>query len=62
LLDAYQTTQDTQYVRAIGQIRTEAALDCLIDTSKGAPQEHIAAFALALENAGVSPQTRQASI
>jgi hypothetical protein len=62
LLDAYQTTRDTKYIRAIGQIRTDEALECLIDTSKSAPSDHIPAFALAIENAGVSPQSRHPSI
>lgn len=62
LLEAYVKTQDVRYIRAIGQIRTDAALSCLIGTSKKAPHEHLPAFALALENAGVSPQTRQPSI
>src|SRR5204862_6937079 len=53
---------DTSYIRAIGQIRTTAALECLIHTSKTAPSAHIPAFALAVENAGVSPQTRHPSI
>lgn len=62
LLDAYRKTRDVRYVRAIGQIRTDAALECLIDTSEHAPDDHIPAFALAVENAGVSPQTRHPSI
>jgi len=62
LLDAYQTTHDPAYIRAIGQIRTDAALGCLIRTGKSAPSAHIPAFALAIENAGVSPQTRHPSI
>lgn len=62
LLEAYVETQDVRHIRAIGQIRTDAALSCLIDASKKAPEEHVGAFALALENAGVSPQTRHPSI
>jgi len=62
LLEAYTRTQDVRYIRAIGQIRTDAALDCLIDTSDEAPEAHLSAFALAIENAGVSPQTRHPSI
>jgi hypothetical protein len=62
LLNAYDTSHDPKYIRAIGQIRTDAALECLIDTSKTAPDDHVAAFALAIENAGVFPLRRNPSI
>jgi hypothetical protein len=62
LLEAYEKTGDLEQVRAIGQIRTEAALQCLIGASKVAPAEHLPVFAFALENAGVSPRDRHPSI
>jgi hypothetical protein len=62
LLAEYVNTQDVRYIRAIGQIRTDAALECLFDTSEKVPEEHLRAFALALENAGVSPQSQHPSI
>jgi hypothetical protein len=62
LLEAYRATQDTGYIRAIGQVRTDAALSCLVDTCEEAPEAHLPAFALAIENAGVSPQTRHPSV
>jgi hypothetical protein len=62
LLDAYTKTRDVRHVRALGQLRTDAALECLIDTSKTAPGDQLPAFALAIENAGVFPQGRNASV
>lgn len=62
LREAYETSHDPKDLRAIGQLRTEAALECLIDASKKAPDGHLAEFALAIENAGVSPVHRTPSV
>jgi hypothetical protein len=62
LNQAYEREHATSYVRAIGQVRTDRARSCLIDTAKRAPEEHLRAFALALENCGVFPNSRFPSI
>ncbi len=62
LNEAYEREPATSHVRAIGQVRTDRARSCLIDTAKRAPEEHLRAFALALENCGVFPNSRFPSI
>jgi hypothetical protein len=62
LHEAYEREHATSHVRAIGQVRTDRARSCLIDVGKRAPAEHREAFALALENCGVFPNSRFPSI
>jgi hypothetical protein len=62
LHEDYEREHATSYVRAIGQVRTDRARSCLIDAGKRASEEHREAFALALENCGVFPNSRFPSI
>lgn len=59
---AYTRERNVAYIRSMGQVRTDRACSSLIRASKDAPQEHLEAFQLALENCGVFPDTRLSSI
>ncbi len=62
LAEDYARTHDAEVIGRLALVRTDAALDALLSLAADAPTEHHDAFAVAVQNAGVQPDTRQASV
>ncbi|MBD2504561.1 hypothetical protein [Anabaena azotica] len=62
LVNKYRQDEDPQHLKALSWFRTDKALDALITLSKAIPEEDLEAVYAYIENSGVFPDSRLASV